>query len=91
MLVCSRGGGGMLTERMQLVSQLWAAGIRAETMHLLSPSTTAQYDYARTRGFVYLVTIEYQAHIDVTNSIVLVCFRRLILRRVQAVNVHAPQ
>jgi translation initiation factor 2-alpha kinase 4 len=75
-LVCSRGGGGMLTERMQLVGRLWAAGIRAETMHVMSPSTTAQYDYARSRGLAYLVTIEYQAHVDVTSSSVLVCLRR---------------
>lgn len=27
-LVCSRGGGGLLKERMQVVSELWAANIK---------------------------------------------------------------
>ena len=29
-LVCARGGGGLLRERMALASQLWAAGLKAE-------------------------------------------------------------
>ena len=29
-LVCARGGGGLLRDRMALVSQLWSAGIKAE-------------------------------------------------------------
>lgn len=29
-LVCARGGGGLLRDRMALVAQLWAAGIKAE-------------------------------------------------------------
>lgn len=43
-LVCSRGGGGMLAERMQLLSLLWSAGVSAETMHVTSPSAAAQYE-----------------------------------------------
>jgi len=27
-LVCSRGGGGLLTERMELVAELWKANIK---------------------------------------------------------------
>lgn len=27
-LVCSRGGGGLLAERMQVVAELWAANIK---------------------------------------------------------------
>ena len=67
----------MLHERMQLVGQLWAAGIRSEIMHVTSPSATAQYEYARSRGFVYLLTLESQAHIDVTNSTVQVSLATL--------------
>lgn len=59
--MCARGGGGMLRERMQLLSQLWAAGVRAETMHAASPSATAQYEYARARGIAWMVTIEHAA------------------------------
>ena len=51
----------MLRERMQLLAQLWAAGVRAETMHAAAPSTTAQYEYARARGMGYMVTIEHAA------------------------------
>ena len=62
----------MLEERMQLLSLLWAAGVRAETMHTASPSAAAQYDYARQKGMLYLITIEASTHVDVVNSSVTV-------------------
>ncbi len=62
----------MLEERMQLLSLLWAAGIRAETMHVASPTSAAQYDYAKQKGMLYLITIESSTHIDVVNSSVTV-------------------
>lgn len=60
--MCARGGGGMLRERMQLLAQLWAAGVRAETMHASAPSTTAQYEYAHARGMSFMVIIEHAAY-----------------------------
>lgn len=35
-LVCSRGGGGLLKERMQVVSELWAANIKVLRQILLA-------------------------------------------------------
>ena len=62
----------MLEERMQLLSLLWAAGVRAETMHVASPTSAAQYDYAKQKGMLYLITIESSTHIDVVDSSVTV-------------------
>lgn len=62
----------MLEERMQLLSLLWAAGIRAETMHVASPTSAAQYDYAKQKGMLYLITIESLTHVDFVNSSVTV-------------------
>lgn len=56
-LVCARGSGGLLKERMALVAQLWAAGLRAEMMHSAAPSMTAQYEYSHTRHIPWLVII----------------------------------
>ena len=58
----------MLEERMQLLSLLWAAGVRAETMHIENPSSAAQYDCAKQKGMLYLITIEASTHVDVANS-----------------------
>lgn len=60
-LVASRGGGGMLKERMAVVSQLWRSGnLPAETMQVLEPSAKQQYVYAHARGVKALVILEPQ-------------------------------
>ncbi|KAK9811583.1 hypothetical protein WJX72_006503 [[Myrmecia] bisecta] len=56
-LVCARGSGGLLKERMALTAQLWASGLRAEMMHAAAPSMTAQYEYAHMRHIPWLVII----------------------------------
>ena len=80
-LVCARGGGGMLRESMQLLAQLWAAGIRAETMHAAAPSTTAQYEYAHARGMGYMVTIEHAAFSAKDTVLVISVMQELCLPR----------
>jgi hypothetical protein len=57
-LVCARGGGGLLRERMALVSSLWAAGLAAELLPAAAPSATAQYEYARAAGIAWMVTLQ---------------------------------
>ena len=57
-LVCAKGGGGLLKERMALVADLWAAGLRAEMMQQAAPSLTAQYDYAHVRHIPWLLIIQ---------------------------------
>lgn len=56
-LVCAKGGGGLLKERMALVADLWAAGLRAEMMQQTAPSLTAQYEYAHLRHIPWLLII----------------------------------
>eukprot|EP00899_Mesostigma_viride_P013262 jgi/Mesvir1/21937/Mv12105-RA.1 len=56
-LICARGGGGLLQERMRLVAQLWDAGIKAEMVYTAAPSLTEQYEYATERGIKWLVII----------------------------------
>lgn len=56
-LVCSRGGGGLLRERMALARTLWEAGIAAELLPQAAPSLTDQYEYAQSRGIPWLVII----------------------------------
>ena len=56
-LVCAKGGGGLLKERMALVADLWAAGLRAEMMQQAAPSLTAQYEYAHLRHIPWLLII----------------------------------
>lgn len=57
-LVCSNGGGGMLSERMAITAKLWAAGVSAETLHVQRPSQKVQYDYAELHGMRALVTLQ---------------------------------
>ena len=45
-LVCAKGGGGLLRQRMELVSELWEANIRAQMVHEINPTMAAQYEYA---------------------------------------------
>ncbi|XP_042044416.1 eIF-2-alpha kinase GCN2 isoform X2 [Salvia splendens] len=56
-LVCSRGGGGLLFERMELVAELWEENIRAEFVPLRDPSLTEQYEYASDHDIKCLVVI----------------------------------
>ena len=54
-LVAARGGGGMLRQRVELVAQLWAAGVRAETLPQSAPSLTEQYAHASARRARFLL------------------------------------
>ncbi|KAK9831407.1 hypothetical protein WJX81_002476 [Elliptochloris bilobata] len=56
-LVCARGGGGLLRERMALAARLWEAGVRAELLPAAAPSLTAQYEYAHVRGIAWLAIL----------------------------------
>ncbi|XP_051116780.1 eIF-2-alpha kinase GCN2 [Andrographis paniculata] len=56
-LVCSRGGGGLLLERMELVAELWDENIKAEFVPLCDPSLTEQYEYASENDIKCLVVI----------------------------------
>lgn len=56
-LVCAKGGSGLLGERMDLCRQLWASGLKAELVHITAPSMQEQYGYAETRGIPWLVII----------------------------------
>ncbi|GFQ06394.1 probable serine/threonine-protein kinase gcn2 [Phtheirospermum japonicum] len=56
-LVCSRGGGGLLVERMELVAELWDGNMKAEFVPLRDPSLTEQYEYASEHDIKYLVVI----------------------------------
>ncbi|KAL8263633.1 hypothetical protein R6Q59_021763 [Mikania micrantha] len=56
-LVCSRGGGGLLEQRMDLVAELRKDGIKAEFVPDLDPSLTEQYEYANDHDIKFLVII----------------------------------
>ncbi|XP_059632903.1 eIF-2-alpha kinase GCN2 isoform X3 [Cornus florida] len=56
-LVCSRGGGGLLKERMELVAELWDESIKAEFVPTSDPSFTEQYEYANEHDIKCLVII----------------------------------
>ncbi|GLT96768.1 hypothetical protein SLE2022_143680 [Rubroshorea leprosula] len=56
-LVCSRGGGGLLVERMELVAELWEENIKAEFVPVPDPSLTEQYEYASEHDIKCLVII----------------------------------
>lgn len=58
MLVCCKGGGGMLKERMALVKELWAAGIKALFLQATSPSLKDHYEYASTHRISWFAVIE---------------------------------
>lgn len=51
-MVCARGGGGLLRERMALVAALWAAGIRAELLPAAAPSVShlSSFPYSTPPG-----------------------------------------
>ncbi|XP_039054729.1 eIF-2-alpha kinase GCN2 isoform X2 [Hibiscus syriacus] len=56
-LVCSRGGGGLLRERMELVAELWEENIKAELVPVPDPSLTEQYEFASEHEIKCLVII----------------------------------
>ncbi|TXG72830.1 hypothetical protein EZV62_001409 [Acer yangbiense] len=56
-LVCSRGGGGLLVERMELVDKLWEENIKAQFVPIPDPSLTEQYEYASEHDIKCLVII----------------------------------
>ncbi|VVB06249.1 unnamed protein product [Arabis nemorensis] len=56
-LVCSRGGGGLLIQRMELVAELWEKCIKAEFVSTPDPSLTEQYEYANEHDIKCLVII----------------------------------
>ncbi|TQE11671.1 hypothetical protein C1H46_002707 [Malus baccata] len=56
-LVCSKGGGGLLKERMELVAELWEENIKAEFVPTPDPSLTEQYEYANEHDIKCLVII----------------------------------
>lgn len=56
-LVCSRGGGGLLEKRMELVAELWEDDIKAEFVPILDPSLTEQYEYASEHDIKCLIII----------------------------------
>ncbi|XP_062173283.1 eIF-2-alpha kinase GCN2 isoform X3 [Alnus glutinosa] len=56
-LVCSRGGGGLLVERMELVAELWEENIKAEFVPTPDPSLTEQYEYANEHDIKTLIIL----------------------------------
>ncbi|KAG2567098.1 hypothetical protein PVAP13_7NG220600 [Panicum virgatum] len=56
-LVCSKGGGGLLNERMELVADLWKANIKAQFVPQEDPSLQEQYEYASDHDIKCLVFI----------------------------------
>lgn len=58
MLVCARGGGGMLKERMSLVNELWGAGIKAQILPAINPSLTQHFEYANNHRIQWLAMLE---------------------------------
>ncbi|MQL83030.1 hypothetical protein Taro_015514 [Colocasia esculenta] len=56
-LICSKGGGGMLEERMELAAELWQANMKAEFVPLSDPSLTLQYEYAYEHDIKCLLII----------------------------------
>ncbi|MED6189778.1 eukaryotic translation initiation factor 2-alpha kinase, partial [Stylosanthes scabra] len=57
-LVCSRGGGGLMMERMELVAELWGEKLKAEFVPIPDPSLTEQYEYANEHDIKCLVIID---------------------------------
>ncbi|CAN6448832.1 unnamed protein product [Victoria cruziana] len=56
-LVCSKGGGGLLEERMKLVAELWEANIKAVLVPVRDPSLTEQYEYANDHEIKCLIIL----------------------------------
>lgn len=88
-LVCARGGGGLLRERMALVAALWANHVRAEFLHAVSPSVTEQYQYAGVRGIKWLVMLE-EARLRSADTVTVKCLERKVEEHVPYKEVNAP-
>lgn len=56
-LICSKGGGGLLVERMELAAELWSSSINAEFVPSSDPSLTEQYEYANEHDIKCLVIL----------------------------------
>ncbi|KAL9251582.1 eIF-2-alpha kinase GCN2-like protein [Drosera capensis] len=56
-LICSKGGGGLLAERMELAAELWSSSINAEFVPSSDPSLTEQYEYANEHDIKCLVIL----------------------------------
>ncbi|KAK4752449.1 hypothetical protein SAY87_021247 [Trapa incisa] len=81
-LVCSRGGGGLLEERMELAAELWKENIKAEIVPAPDPSLTEQYEYANEHNIKCLVILT-DANISQSGSVKV---RHLELKREKVVN-----
>jgi len=57
-LVCSRGGGRMLKERMGLARELWAAGLRALFLQAANPHMKDHYEFASAHHIPWLAVLE---------------------------------
>ncbi|CAG9460030.1 unnamed protein product [Pedinophyceae sp. YPF-701] len=57
-LVCSRGGGGLLRERVTTCAALRAAGVSCEIAPGAAPSRQEHHAYANARGIRWLVWLE---------------------------------
>uniref|UniRef100_A0A1J3D0H7 non-specific serine/threonine protein kinase n=1 Tax=Noccaea caerulescens TaxID=107243 RepID=A0A1J3D0H7_NOCCA len=82
-LVCSRGGGGLLVQRMELVAELWERSIKAEFVPTPDPSLTEQYEYANEHEIKCLVIITESGVTQ--NQIEFVKVRHLELKREKVV------
>nr|CAD1836991.1 unnamed protein product [Ananas comosus var. bracteatus] len=76
-LVCSRGSGGLLLERMEFVAELWQANIKAEFVPQPDPSLKEQYEYASDHDIKCLIIIT-EASLSQTD---MVKFRHLELKK----------
>ncbi|KAG8082505.1 hypothetical protein GUJ93_ZPchr0014g47605 [Zizania palustris] len=85
-LVCSRGGGGLLNARMELVAELWEANIKAQFVPQEDPSLQEQYEYASDHDIKCLVFIT-EAGVSQTE---LVKVRHLDAKREKEVNREEP-
>uniref|UniRef100_A0A0E0KS85 non-specific serine/threonine protein kinase n=1 Tax=Oryza punctata TaxID=4537 RepID=A0A0E0KS85_ORYPU len=74
-LVCSKGGGGLLNERMELVAELWEADIKAQFVPQEDPSLQEQYEYASDHDIKCLVFIT-EAGVSQT-EVVKVCYGKV--------------
>ncbi|XP_024012818.1 eIF-2-alpha kinase GCN2 isoform X2 [Eutrema salsugineum] len=82
-LVCSRGGGGLLVQRMELVAELWERSIKAEFVPTPDPSLTEQYEYANEHDIKCLLIITESGVTQ--NQIEFVKVRHLELKREKVV------
>ncbi|KAG9447065.1 hypothetical protein H6P81_013193 [Aristolochia fimbriata] len=56
-LICSRGGGGLLLERMELAAELWQENIKTEFVPVADPNLTEQYEYANEHDIKCIVIV----------------------------------